>query len=176
MRGKTRKCLGLVGTEGETRSGQPVGCRRYGCNLIVLGLVLFGRRGLSFGHDSGSGFGVVGGGLVEQGYASLMTGCGACSADCWMSRLVVLGPPWRVSLDNPSCRTFLQRTRVQWELFDYSNGSRTVSNANLGCVTGTFQSNEMPPKSAGRARHAGLALFDDLRNPLARFPASPMIC
>ena len=51
----------------------------------------------------------------------------------------MVGSPWRVSLDNPSCRTFLQRTRVQWELFDYSNGSRTVSNANLANVTGRFQ-------------------------------------
>src|ERR1700733_2718509 len=29
-----------------------------------------------------------------------------------VSRLVVVGSPWRVSLDNPSCRTFTE-TRVQ---------------------------------------------------------------
>src|SRR5258707_9966664 len=56
-----------------------------------------------------------------------------------MSRLVVVRPPWRMSLDNPSCRTFLQRTRVQWEPFDYSNGARTVSNANLRSVTQRLQ-------------------------------------
>ncbi len=44
-----------------------------------------------------------------------------------MSRLVVVGSPWRVSLDNPSCRTFTE-TRVQREHFDYSNGLQTVSN------------------------------------------------
>jgi len=53
--------------------------------------------------------------------------------------LVVVGSPWRMSLDNPSCRTFEQRTRVQWELLDYSNRARTVSNANLPCVTAMFQ-------------------------------------
>src|SRR5579862_4455021 len=47
-----------------------------------------------------------------------------------VSRLVVVGSPWRVSLDNPSCRTFTE-TRVQRELFDYSNGSQIVSNANI---------------------------------------------
>ena len=81
----------------------------------------------------------MGGGVFEQGYASLVTGCGACFADCWTSRLVVVGSPWRMSLDNPSCRTFLQRTRVQWELFDYNNRARTVSNANPAHVTAMFQ-------------------------------------
>jgi ATP adenylyltransferase len=52
--------------------------------------------------------------------------------------LLVVGSPWRVSLDNPSCRTFTE-TRVQRELFDYSNGSQTVSNPNSAHVTGTLQ-------------------------------------
>src|SRR5215831_2906223 len=33
----------------------------------------------------------------------------------------------------------LQRTRVQWELFDYSNRERTVSNPNPAHVTAMFQ-------------------------------------
>jgi hypothetical protein len=91
-------------------------------------VLLLGRRGFSFSHDGGVGFGVVGGGLVEQGYASLMTGCGACFADCWMSRLVVVGPPWRVSLDNPSCRTFYREPA--------SNGnSSTIAMAREQCQT-----------------------------------------
>src|SRR5215469_12705914 len=49
---------------------------------------------------------MMGGSIVEQGYASLMIGCGTCAADCWTSRLVVVGSPWRVNSDNPSCRTF----------------------------------------------------------------------
>ena len=68
------------------------------------------------------------GGFVEQGYASLMMGCGACVADCWMSRLVVVGPPWRVSLDNPSCRTFNREPA--------SNGnSSTIATAREQCQT-----------------------------------------
>ena len=68
------------------------------------------------------------GGFVEQGYASLLPGCGACSADCWMSRLVVVGPPWRVSLDNPSCRTFNKEPA--------SNGnSSTIAIAREECQT-----------------------------------------
>jgi len=46
-----------------------------------------------------------------------------------MSRLVVVGSPWRVSLRQSQLSDVLQRTRVQRELFDYSNGSQTVSNA-----------------------------------------------
>ncbi len=98
-----------------------------GC-LGRLGLVLFCRSRFSFSHDGGGGFGVVGGGLVEQGYASLVTGCGACFADCWTSRLVVVGPPWRVSLDNPSCRTFNREPA--------SNGnSSTIATAREQCQT-----------------------------------------
>src|SRR6202047_3537031 len=104
-----------------------------GGSLILFSLVLLFCRRFSFGCDSGVGFGVVGGGLVEQGYASLMTGCGACSADCWMSRLVVVGSPWRVSLRQYQLSDVLQRTRVQWELFDYSNGLQTVSNLIIPC-------------------------------------------
>jgi hypothetical protein len=71
---------------------------------------------------------MLGGGVVEQGYASLMIGCGACVADCWMSRLVVVGPPWRVSLDNPSCRTFNKEPA--------SNGnSSTITTVREQCQT-----------------------------------------
>ena len=70
--------------------------------------------------------------FVEQGYASLMIGSGVCGADCWRSRLVVVGSPWRVSLRQSQLSDVLQRTRVQWELFDYSNRARTVSNPKTG--------------------------------------------
>src|SRR5579864_1688076 len=71
---------------------------------------------------------MMGGGVVEQGYASLIIGCGACSADCWMSRLVVVGPPWRVSFDNPSCRTFYKEPA--------SNGnSSTIATTREQCQT-----------------------------------------
>ena len=80
------------------------GSRLFGS--LLFRSLLFGSRGF-FCHDVGVGIGVmVGGGVVEQDYASLVIGCGNCSRDCWRSRLVVVGPPWRVSLDNPSCRTF----------------------------------------------------------------------
>src|SRR5579862_1344497 len=77
----------------------------FGSFWLSLGLARSGGFGLmlllgvcrfSFGHDGGVGVGMMGGSIVEQGYASLIIGCGACSADCWMSRLVVVGPPWRV--------------------------------------------------------------------------------
>src|SRR6202012_1710271 len=55
-------------------------------------------------------------------------GCGACVADCWTSRLVVVGPPWRVSLDNPSCRTFYKEPA--------SNGnSSTITTVREQCQT-----------------------------------------
>src|SRR3954471_14036693 len=68
------------------------------------------------------------GGVVEQGYASLVIGCGTCFRDCWTSRLVVVGPPWRVSLDNPSCRTFNKEPA--------SNGnSSTITTVREQCQT-----------------------------------------
>ncbi len=70
----------------------------------------------------------MGGGVVEQDYASLVTGCGTCLSDCWTSRLVVVGPPWRVSLDNPSCRTFYKEPA--------SNGNTsTITTAREQCQT-----------------------------------------
>ena len=47
----------------------------FGGNLIRFGLVLLFRRRF-FSCDGGGGFGVVSGGLVEQGHASLMTDAG----------------------------------------------------------------------------------------------------
>ncbi len=45
-----------------------------------------------------------------------------------MSRLVVVGPPWRVSLDNPSCRTFYKEPA--------SNGnSSTITTVREQCQT-----------------------------------------
>jgi hypothetical protein len=47
-----------------------------GGSLILFGLVLLFCRRFGFSCDSGVGFGVVGGGVVEQSYASLIIGCG----------------------------------------------------------------------------------------------------
>src|ERR1700733_215476 len=89
--------------------------------------MLFSCR-FGFCDNGGGGIGMGGGSFVEQGYASLMMGCGACVADCWMSRLVVVGPPWRVSLDNPSCRTYNREPA--------SNGnSSTITTAREQCQT-----------------------------------------
>src|SRR5271166_1742253 len=61
-------------------------------HLRLVGLVKsgFSCRRFYFGCDGGGRFGVMGGGVVEQGYASLLkprtsvrAGCGACLADCW---------------------------------------------------------------------------------------------
>src|SRR5580658_2510332 len=154
---------GRVGRSGSRmRLGGGVG--GGGGSLNGFGLVLLLCRRF-FGCDSGVRFGVVGGGLVEQGYASLIRDAGACFADCWTSRLVVVGPPWRVSLDNPSCRTFSHGTRVQWELFDYSNRSQAVSNANRANVTRRFQPGKdrvaRGPARASGARHSALSIQPD---------------
>src|SRR5579862_2703276 len=50
------------------------------------------------------------------------------------------GPTLASELGQSQLSDVLQRTRVQWELFDYSNRARTVSIANPACVTGMFQS------------------------------------
>src|SRR5271167_116274 len=49
------------------------------------------------------------------------------------------GPTLASELGQSQLSDVIQRTRVQWELFDYSNRARTVSNANGANVTGTFQ-------------------------------------
>src|SRR5271169_7081425 len=42
------------------------------------------------------------------------------------------GPTLASELGQSQLSDVIQRTRVQWELFDYSNRARTVSNANQG--------------------------------------------
>ncbi len=49
------------------------------------------------------------------------------------------GPTLASELGQSQLSDVLQRTRVQWELFDYSNRPRTVSNANYPYVTAMFQ-------------------------------------
>ena len=49
------------------------------------------------------------------------------------------GPTLASELGQSQLSDVLPRTRVQWELFDYSNGPRTVSNANQAYVTAMFQ-------------------------------------
>src|SRR5579862_4135650 len=49
------------------------------------------------------------------------------------------GPALASELGQSQLSDVLQRTRVQWELFDYSNRARTVSNPNLAHVTAMFQ-------------------------------------
>jgi ATP adenylyltransferase len=49
------------------------------------------------------------------------------------------GPTLASELGQSQLSDVIQRTRVQWELFDYSNRPRTVSNANPAYVTAVFQ-------------------------------------
>src|SRR5512141_2655450 len=49
------------------------------------------------------------------------------------------GPTLASELGQSQLSDVLQRTRVQWELFDYNNRARTVSNANPAHVTAMFQ-------------------------------------
>src|SRR5271167_3822316 len=63
----------------------------HGCDRsLLLSGGGFGSRRFYFGCDGGGGIGVVAGGVVEQGHASLLLclapGAGrirACLADCW---------------------------------------------------------------------------------------------
>ena len=110
-----------------------------GGSLILFGLGLLLCRRFGFGCDSGVGFGVVGGGLVEQGYASLIIGCGCLLCGLLDESFGCGGPTLASELGQSQLSDVIQRTRVQWELFDYSNRARTVSNANREYVTATFQ-------------------------------------
>jgi ATP adenylyltransferase len=49
------------------------------------------------------------------------------------------GPTLASELGQSQLSDVLQRTRVQWELFDYNNHARTVSNANPAQVTAVLQ-------------------------------------
>src|SRR5208283_3455220 len=56
----------------------------------LLGKIMLADHRFCFGCDGAVGFGVLDGGIVEQGYASLLKprtsvrgGYGACLADCW---------------------------------------------------------------------------------------------
>src|SRR5450432_673934 len=67
MSGIVRRIVAGVGVLGGTGGG--------GGSLSLFGLVLLFRRRI-FSCDGGGGFGVVSGGLVEQGHASLVTDAG----------------------------------------------------------------------------------------------------
>src|SRR5215472_1725440 len=82
---------------------------------------------------------MMGGSIVEQGYASLMIGCGTCAADCWTSRLVVVGSPWRVSLDNPSCRTFYKEPASNGNSSTIATVREQCQTPKLAHVTAMFQ-------------------------------------
>jgi len=69
-----------------------------------------------------------------------MIGCGTCSSGLLDESFGCGGPTLASELQQSQLSDVLQRTRVQWELFDYNNRERTVSNANLARVTGVFQS------------------------------------
>src|SRR6202046_1383497 len=62
------------------------------------------------------------------------------------------GPTLASELGQSQLSDVIQRTRVQWELFDYSNRPRTVSNANPAYVTAVFQ----PYGFETRRRSAGI--------------------
>ena len=49
------------------------------------------------------------------------------------------GPTLASELQQSQLSDVLQRTRVQWELLDYNNRRRTVSNPNPARVTAMFQ-------------------------------------
>jgi len=49
------------------------------------------------------------------------------------------GPTLASELQQSQLSDVLQRTRVQWELLDYNNRERTVSNSNPAQVTAMFQ-------------------------------------
>ena len=49
------------------------------------------------------------------------------------------GPTLASELGQSQLSDVFTETRVQWELLDYSNGSRAVSNANWPYVNGMFQ-------------------------------------
>ena len=65
-------------------------------------------------------------------------------------------PSWRTDRDNPSGRTVYKRTRVQRELFDYSNRLQTVSNTKRGIfsTSGTRAKRRLRPH-ANRCNGAG---------------------
>jgi hypothetical protein len=106
-----------------------------------LGRRFLGRRGLGFSYDGAGGFGVVGGGLVEQGHASLMNlalgagDAGICVADCWSESLGCGGLTLASELVTiPAAGRFYREPASKRELFDYSNALQTVSNVKIGSL------------------------------------------
>src|SRR5438046_10110258 len=82
---------------------------------------------------------MVGGSIVEPGLClsgdrmrGLLSGLLDESFGCG-------GPTLAGELGQSQLSDVLQRTRVQWELFDYNNRARTVSNPNPAHVTAMFQ-------------------------------------
>ena len=59
-------------------------------------------------------------------------GYGACLADCWSESFGCGGLTLASELGQSQLPDVLTETRVQRELFDYSNASQTVSNAIIG--------------------------------------------
>jgi hypothetical protein len=55
-------------------------------------------------------------------------GCGACLADCWSESFGCGGLTLASELGQSQLPDVSTETRVQRELFDYSNGPQTVSN------------------------------------------------
>jgi hypothetical protein len=76
------------------------------------------------------------GGVVGQGHASLLSlalGAGKMRgllADCWSESFGCGGLTLASELGQSQLPDVFTETRVQRELFDYSNASQTVSNAN----------------------------------------------
>src|SRR5580765_784044 len=61
------------------------------------------------------------------------------------------GPTLASELQQSQLSDVLQRTRVQWELFDYSNRGRRVSNPNPTHVTAMLQSFRLAHKLRRRS-------------------------
>src|SRR5579863_5319818 len=72
-----------------------------------------------------------------------LIGCGTCASGLLDESFGCGGPTLASELQQSQLSDVLQRTRVQWELFDYNNRERTVSNANPARVTGVFQSSRV---------------------------------
>src|SRR5579862_312131 len=92
-------------------------------------MMLLSSRRFGFSHDGGSGFGIGGGGVVEQGYASLIIGCGACASGLLDESFGCGGPTLASELGQSQLSDVLQRTRA-------SNGnSSTITIVREQCQT-----------------------------------------
>src|SRR3954451_13076985 len=82
---------------------------------------------------------MVGGSIVEQGLCLSGDRMRGLLSRLLEESLGCGGPTLASELGQSQLSDVLQRTRVQWELFDYNNRARTVSNPNPAHVTAMLQ-------------------------------------